>query len=89
VYDEHQDTTQKQRAGGWQNVDENGGVCLTRSEGDCIRKFLFLLFYRSSRLRGRFDHETAAGYDGSDREFVREHMNEKGYQRLLNVCSTT
>ena len=83
AYGEHQE--RMQREGGQPSLDENGSVCLTRSERDCIRKFLFILFYRSRQLRCRFDHGTAGDYDGVDKEFVREHMQEKGYRRPLNV----
>ena len=68
-----------------ENPETTGGVCLTRSERDCIRKFLFILKYRGLDFHQRFNHETVATYDSNDNEHVREYMSEKLYDRPLNV----
>ncbi|KAK0719324.1 hypothetical protein B0H67DRAFT_572915 [Lasiosphaeris hirsuta] len=60
-------------------------VCLARSERDLIRKFLFILKYRSSGFHRRFYHDTAEDYDSNDKELLREYMAEKGYQRPMDV----
>ncbi|KAK5658140.1 hypothetical protein OQA88_2113 [Cercophora sp. LCS_1] len=80
----HAEHEEKRRTGKC-GYDTRGGVCLTRAERDCVRKFLFILFYRNSTHHRRFNHDDASKYNSSDKEFVREHMQEKGYERPLNV----
>ncbi|KAK0620683.1 hypothetical protein B0T14DRAFT_236244 [Immersiella caudata] len=81
-HDEHQKKVETKQDGG---SDTIGGVCLTRPERDCLRKFLFILHYRSGRLHERFNHQAASEYNANDKEFMQEHMEEKGYQRPLSV----
>jgi len=80
----HAEHQEKRRTGRCEH-DTNGGVCLTRAERDLIRKFLFILFYRGSAHHRRFNHETASGYSANDKEYMHEHMEEKGYSRTFNV----
>ncbi|KAK3954282.1 hypothetical protein QBC32DRAFT_336702 [Pseudoneurospora amorphoporcata] len=52
------------------------GVVLTRDERNVIRKFLFLMKYRSARFHTRFFHEKPEAYSENDREILREYMEE-------------
>ncbi|KAK1752334.1 hypothetical protein QBC47DRAFT_363898 [Echria macrotheca] len=60
-------------------------VRLTRQERDLIRKFLFLLKYRSSGYHKRFYLDAPEDYMLDDRELMREYMAEKGYQHPMDV----
>ncbi|KAK3940284.1 hypothetical protein QBC46DRAFT_385771 [Diplogelasinospora grovesii] len=60
-------------------------VKLTRDKRDLIRKFLFIMLYRSSGFYERFYHDRAEDYDANDRALLCEYMNDKGYQRPVDV----
>lgn len=60
-------------------------VWLPRAEKDNLRKFLFIMKYRSSRFYRRFFHDTAATYSENDKEKVLDYMREKGYKRPVDI----
>jgi len=84
AYAQHQEGGEE-RKGKREETDTMGAVCLTRSERDCIRKFLYILKYRGLVDHMRYNHETPGAYVAHDREYVHEYMNEKLYERPLNV----
>ncbi|EGO59703.1 hypothetical protein NEUTE1DRAFT_99863 [Neurospora tetrasperma FGSC 2508] len=55
---------------------KEGGVVLTRDERNLIRKFLYLMKYRSRGLYTRFCHDRPDAYSEDDQEFFRKYMNE-------------
>ncbi|XXH01737.1 hypothetical protein Hte_008098 [Hypoxylon texense] len=61
------------------------GVWVTRDERNLIRKFLFLLKYRSSGFHRRFYHESEEGYTANDREKFHAYMREKKVSRPIDV----
>ncbi|KAL7961058.1 hypothetical protein V8C34DRAFT_320308 [Trichoderma compactum] len=61
------------------------GIWLTRGERNLLRKFLFLMKYRGPTFYGRYNHETASGYDANDRERMLEYMQKKGFERPIDV----
>ncbi|KAK4066127.1 uncharacterized protein Triagg1_8195 [Trichoderma aggressivum f. europaeum] len=61
------------------------GIWLTRGERNLLRKFLFLMKYRGPTFYGRYNHETASGYDANDRERMLEYMRKKGFERPIDV----
>ncbi|KAK0744011.1 hypothetical protein B0T18DRAFT_416366 [Schizothecium vesticola] len=67
------------------SLDGTSGVWLARDERNALRKFLFILKYRSSRFHLRFAHKTGEGYFSNDRELMRVYMEEKGYKRPIDV----
>jgi hypothetical protein len=60
-------------------------ISLSRTDKDLLRKFLFVMKYRSPIFFTRFNHETADEYDSSDRDTFLEYMNEKGFTRPIDV----
>ncbi|UKZ76002.1 hypothetical protein TrVFT333_003698 [Trichoderma virens FT-333] len=65
--------------------ERQSGIWLTRSDRNDIRKFLFLMKYRGSTFYRRYNHDTAAGYEANDREKMLEYMQEKGFERPIDV----
>lgn len=61
------------------------GIWLSRDERDLVRKFLFLLKYRSDGMRRRFFHQAPEDYSENDRELMREYMARHGFKRPLDV----
>ncbi|AEO66556.1 uncharacterized protein THITE_2144086 [Thermothielavioides terrestris NRRL 8126] len=64
---------------------KEAGLWLTRSERDLLRKFLFLLKYRSDGFRRRFFHQDPESYSENDRLLLREYMAKHGFKRPLDV----
>jgi hypothetical protein len=60
-------------------------ISLSRTDKDILRKFLFVMKYRSPIFFTRFNHETADEYDSSDRDTFLKYMNEKGFKRPIDV----
>src|SRR2546421_2028261 len=60
-------------------------VWITRPDRDMLRKFLFIMKYRSSRQHKRFYHMRAQDYSEDDREKFLKFMREKGYQKPIDV----
>jgi len=60
-------------------------VWITRSERNTLRKFLFIMKYRSSRMHKRFYHENAQGYSENDKEKLFRYMDEKGFKKPVDV----
>lgn len=61
------------------------GVWVSRDERNLIRKFLFLLKYRSSGFHRRFYHESEDGYNSNDKEKFHAYMRENGFKRPVDV----
>lgn len=66
-------------------IDGHRGISLTRDDRNLLRKFLFLMKYRGPTFYGRYNHETASGYDANDRERMLEYMQKKGFERPIDV----
>ncbi|KAJ4300102.1 hypothetical protein N0V88_002771 [Collariella sp. IMI 366227] len=64
---------------------KESGLWLMRGERDILRKFLFLLKYRSQGLHRRFYHDKPEDYNENDREEFREYMAKHGFKRPLDV----
>ena len=60
-------------------------VWITRSERDTLRKFLFIMKYRSSGFYERYHHSDAEGYSSDDRERLLDYMRKKGYKKPVDV----
>ena len=63
----------------------NKDVWITRPERDTLRKFLFIMKYRSSNMHKRFYHETFEDYTADDREQLLEYVREKGFDKPIDV----
>lgn len=61
------------------------GISLLRSEKDLLRKFQFVMKYRSPIFFRRFNHQTAESYDSDDRDRFLEYMRDKQFSRPLDV----
>lgn len=60
-------------------------IWLSRAEKDTLRKFLFIMKYRSLGFHKRFYHETAEGYSEDDKTRLVQYMREKGYQKPIDI----
>ncbi|KAE8149083.1 hypothetical protein BDV25DRAFT_130646 [Aspergillus avenaceus] len=58
----------------------NDTLELARYERDVLRKFLFLMKYRSSGMFERYNHDTIEAYDANDKHRMEAYMREKGYK---------
>ena len=83
AYAEHQERQGEE--GEREQPEHMGAACLTRSERDCIRKFLYILKYRGLMDHQRYNHQMPGAYVAEDREYMHEFMDEKLYERPLNV----
>ncbi|MCJ1246979.1 hypothetical protein MMC30_004190 [Trapelia coarctata] len=59
-------------------------VWLKRAERDTLRKFLFIMKYRSQTFYQRFNTETGE-YIADDKEDMLKYMEEKGFKRPVDV----
>ena len=60
-------------------------VWITRPEKDILRKFLFIMKYRSSNMRRRFYHQKMDDYSADDRKRLSQHMSQKGLKKPIQV----
>ncbi|KFY44361.1 hypothetical protein V495_03503 [Pseudogymnoascus sp. VKM F-4514 (FW-929)] len=60
-------------------------VWISRLERDTLRKFLFIMKYRSSNMHKRFCHESADEYCADDRERLLAYMKKKGFIKPIEV----
>jgi hypothetical protein len=60
-------------------------IWLPRPERDTLRKFLFIMKYRSSGFHKRFYHDTGEDYSEDDKEILVKYMREKGYQKPVDI----
>jgi hypothetical protein len=60
-------------------------VWISRLERDTLRKFLFIMKYRSSNMHKRFCHESAEEYCADDRERLLAYMKKKGFIKPIEV----
>lgn len=63
----------------------NKDIWLIRTERDILRKFLFIMKYRGSGMHKRFYHEGAEGYSADDRERLLLYMQERGFNKPVDV----
>lgn len=59
-------------------------IWLKRAERDTLRKFLFIMKYRSQTFHQRFNPETGV-YIADDKEEMLKYMHEKGFKRPVDV----
>lgn len=62
-----------------------GDIWITRTQRDTLRKFLFIIKYRSSRFDRRYYHDNADGYDASDKEKMLKYMEERGVKKPIDA----
>jgi hypothetical protein len=62
-----------------------GEVTLSRLDKDLLRKFIFVMKYRSPIFFKRFNHQKAEDYRSDDRIAFLEYMQERDFQRPLDV----
>ena len=60
-------------------------ISMSRKDKDILRKFLFVMKYRSPAFFQRFNHQSAGDYKAEDRTQFLEYMRKKNYQRPLDV----
>ncbi len=60
-------------------------IWITRTQRDILRKFLFIMKYRSSGFHSRYCHDNADDYDSNDRERMLKHMKERGIKKPIDV----
>lgn len=58
---------------------------MNRKDRDTIRKFLFIMKYRSTIFHRRFQHETFEDYWADDKEQMVEYAMKKGFKRPIDV----
>lgn len=58
---------------------------LKRPEVDTLRKFLFLMKYRSRGFFERYNHDDAQHYDADDRPRMLQYMADKGFTKPRDV----
>ncbi|KAL9110639.1 MAG: hypothetical protein Q9227_004816 [Pyrenula ochraceoflavens] len=62
-------------------------VWMTRKERNDLRRFLFIMKYRSTGFHKRFQHETAHEYSENDKKRLLQYMKSKGFTRPIDVWS--
>jgi hypothetical protein len=65
--------------------DGKEGISLSRPDKDLLRKFSFVMKYRSPIFFRRFDHQVSEDYDSDDRTQFLAYMRAKGFRRPLDV----
>jgi hypothetical protein len=60
-------------------------VSLSRTDKDQLRKYLFVMKYRSPIFFKRFNHQTAEEYDSDDRATFLKYMQAKRFKKPLDV----
>ncbi|KAH7357059.1 hypothetical protein BKA65DRAFT_220674 [Rhexocercosporidium sp. MPI-PUGE-AT-0058] len=60
-------------------------VWMTRTQRDCLRKFLFIMKYRSSGFHRRYFHNITEDYNSDDREKMLKYMKEKRIEKPMDV----
>ena len=60
-------------------LESGSELVLTRFERDTIRKFFFMMKYRSSRFHERFNHHSIETYDSNDRDRLVEFMAKSNF----------
>ncbi|ELR09756.1 hypothetical protein VC83_01180 [Pseudogymnoascus destructans] len=63
----------------------NENVWITRLERDTLRKFLFIMKYRSSNMYKRFCPETFEDYSADDREELLKYVRGKDFEKPIDV----
>lgn len=65
--------------------NRNQRLTLTRLERDTLRKFLFLMKYRNSRMFQRYDHDRLEDYNEDDKHRMVIYMKNKKFSRPRDV----
>lgn len=65
--------------------DGNKGIWLPREDRNVLRRFLFLLMYRSSQSHRRFYHATRDEYKSEDEVELHQYMLDRGFDRPVGV----
>jgi hypothetical protein len=60
-------------------------ISLSRADKNLLRKFLFVMKYRSPIFFKRFNHQTAEEYDSDDQDTFLKYMRAKGFTRPIDV----
>ncbi|KAF2204152.1 hypothetical protein GQ43DRAFT_438222 [Delitschia confertaspora ATCC 74209] len=60
-------------------------ISISRTDKDILRKFMFVMKYRSPSFFRRFNHQKAEDYDANDRAIFLRYMHKNGFQRPLDV----
>ncbi|KAH8654365.1 hypothetical protein BGZ61DRAFT_204369 [Ilyonectria robusta] len=61
-------------------------VCMTRTEKDLLRKFLFLLKYRGSQFYWTYyNAKSINDYKEDDKELLEAYMKKRGFHRPIDV----
>jgi hypothetical protein len=60
-------------------------VWITRSDRNTLRKFLFIMMYRSSGMHKRFYYQNTQGYCSDDKERLLLYMDKKGFKKPIDV----
>ncbi|CZR60705.1 uncharacterized protein PAC_10601 [Phialocephala subalpina] len=60
-------------------------VWITRTQRDTLRKFLFIMKYRSRTFHRRYCHDNSDDYDADDREKMLKYMKETGIKKPIDV----
>jgi hypothetical protein len=60
-------------------------VTLSRHDKDLLRKFLFIMKYRSPNFYDRYNHQKAEDYNSDDRIPFLEYMLKNNFKRPLDV----
>ena len=60
-------------------------IWLTRARKDILRKFLFVMKYRSSGFHRRYRHLKVDDYTENDKDRLNAYMLDKGYSRPIDV----
>ncbi|KAF8245412.1 hypothetical protein K440DRAFT_646339 [Wilcoxina mikolae CBS 423.85] len=60
-------------------------VGMIRGERDTLRKFLFIMMYRSKKFYRRYNHQSADDYKANDRVKMLAYMKEKGFKKPIDV----
>ena len=63
----------------------NQEVCITRTQRNDLRKFLFIMKYRGSGMHKRYFHSDADEYSQNDKQMLRKHMEERGLKSPIHV----
>jgi Protein of unknown function (DUF4238) len=60
-------------------------VWITRPRRDTLRKFLFIMKYRSSTFHRRFYHQNMEDYSSDDKQRLLNYMQKKGHKKPVDV----
>ncbi|KAH6608510.1 hypothetical protein Trco_001856 [Trichoderma cornu-damae] len=65
--------------------DGRPAIWLQRTEKDTLRKFIFLLAYRSEQYHRHYNVDDIQSYDADDKELLRDYMQTNGLAKPIDV----